>query len=274
MSSKKLKVIYIIIAGLVLSIGIAVGIFQYCIKPTQASIEALNARYSAASATYATKAAVQAQLVAAIAANNVTMAKYNAYVKKLMPPISFEDRATGMIAMWKEQLETSGPFLEKWVNHLNSKNGKGAALLLPISLSAPPVDPNSSIFAAPVLSISLGSATAVGSFASICDQVRAWNKCPRLAQVDGLTLDGAGNFLVGKYNVTIYLFPQGKAGPTVAMAGGAAAAPAPAPAAAPAAAAKAGGSKASSADSDSGGDESKGGGIGSKLKGQHGAGDE
>lgn len=270
MGLKKLKIMYILIAGAVLSIGIGFGIFQYCIKPTKDSIEALDKRYDAANAIAITKPSVQAQLDKAIADNNMTMGKFNGYVKKLMFPISFEDRANGMIALWKHQLEVEGPFIQKWITRLDSKNGKGASLSLPFSIKAPPVDPNSALFAAQMWSLPLGSATAVGSFSSICAQVRAWNKCPRLAQVDGLTLDGSGDKLVGKYNVTLYFFPQGTAGANVSMAGGAAAgagataaagAAKPGPVAAAPAASAGGGAKGAGA-STSG---AKGGGLKSKA---------
>lgn len=211
MTGSKLRTIHVIIIGSFACIVVIVGLFFLLIKNSYKEIAALNARYQTAQQKWVQKASVETRLATARANSRIVMAKYEGYLRTKMPPISFQDRTQGMIALWKEQGETLGPLLQSWPART------GVTLLSSVQVPAAPVDPNS--IDATLISIPIGSFSVKGGFRTILSHLRSWNDFNRLVQIGPATLSGSSPGMTAEYAVTVYIFPSGEAGPPVAMAG-------------------------------------------------------
>lgn len=68
---------------------------------------------------------------------------------------------------------------------------------------------NLSAFGFPAVLYNLGQVTVRGTYAQICENVRAWSRMPNfLAVADGLSLTGTSPNMTGTYNLTILGFIQ------------------------------------------------------------------
>ncbi len=128
-----------------------------------------------------------------------------------MPTISFQDRAQGMIALWKEQAEVLGPMLQSWPGKT------GVQLLSGVTVPAAGTDPNA--IDTSLIQIPIGTFEVVGEFSSILEHIGSWNRFGRLVRVDPVSLTGPSPGMRGQYAVTVLIFPHGEAGPAVSMGG-------------------------------------------------------
>jgi hypothetical protein len=206
----KLKAIHVLIIGIVVAVAIGAGTFFLVIKKANERIAGLQGRKAQAEQTIATRSAMEQKLAAAKQKNVVLNAKLEKYMRTKMPAISFNDRAQGMIALWKEHAETLGPLINSWPR----KTGVG--ITSEVQIPAPPVDPN--IIDTNLVKIPLGSFTVSGDFLTLMSHVRSWNNFNRLVQVDVKSLTGQSPFMTLSYEATVYIFPRGEAGQTVPMA--------------------------------------------------------
>lgn len=212
MNISKLKAIHVIIIGIVACIAVGVGVYFLMITNTKQDIEKLVTREKAAQAIVDTEASEKQGLEQARVDLAVAKAAYVKYEREKMPPITLEDRAFGMIALWKEQAETLGPLVKSFANH------DKVAFLSDITIPAAPVNPNQ--IDPTIIKLPLGSFNVTGSFHDICEHVRRWNKFNRLVQIDGLSLKGYSPHMSASYSLTVYLMPRGAQGPSIPMAGG------------------------------------------------------
>lgn len=212
MRKPKIQVIHLLIATVVICIGIVASLYYTVITNTKKEIEALNVRYEKASAVASERPKLEKQLAEAKQKFIEMTAKLDVLMKEKMPPISFDDRIAGMMALWKENTQVLGPMIVRWMNRGPLiANGN-------VSIPAPPVNPNGITYS--LLTYNLGSFTVTGDFRSILDHVRDWNNFGRLVRVDGLTLNGQSPNMTGTYTVTMFIIPYGGVGPEIPMAGG------------------------------------------------------
>lgn len=212
MSGLKLRQIHVIIIGVFACVAVIAGLYFTVIKNKYKVLGELQSQYAAAEQKWNQKASVEAQLEEAKRQNRIITSKYERYLAEKMPPISFEDRAQGMIALWKEQSQVLGPLLTSWPRKT------GVQYLGGIQVPAPPVDPNS--IDTSLIKLSVGTVQVRGDFRSILSHIRSWNKFGRLVQIDPVSLTGPSPGMTAQYAVTVYIFPRGEAGPPIAMAGG------------------------------------------------------
>lgn len=236
MSLSKLKRLHVIIIGSVACVACAAGLFFLLIKPVNETITTTSQQLDASTAVAIQKPASIRDLAAA--KNEVVQneTKLNRFQASKMPNLSFAERDKGMIQLWHEQSETLGPILERW----GSRDG---ILQTSISIPAPPSNPND--LQPGMIKISVGKVDVAGNFKSLLRNIRGWNDCPRLVQIDHPCLSGTSPALKATYDMTVYIFPRSDPGPQIAMAGAgaaaASAAPTPSPAAAPPPSASSGG---------------------------------
>ena len=210
MGASKLKTIHIVIIGCLASILVGVGTYFLVIKKMNESIAGLNGRLATATEEFNKRPGVLARLEAAKQLNRTLEIKYEKYLRAKMPPISFQDRAQGMIALWKEEVETLGPLIRSW------PESTGVTMTNSVSIPNPPVNPNAINTA--LITIPVGNFTVVGDFTTLLSHIRSWNKFNRLVQVDVGSLTGPGPFMTLDYTVTVYIFPRGEAGQNIPMA--------------------------------------------------------
>ena len=210
MGASKLKTIHIVIIGCLASILVGVGTYFLVIKKMNESIAGLNGRLATATEEFNKRPRVLADLEAAKQLNRTLEIKYAKYLRSKMPPISFQDRAQGMIALWKEEVETLGPLIRRW------PESTGVTMTSSVAIPSPPVDPNAINTA--FITIPVGSFTVVGDFTTLLSHIRSWNKFNRLVQVDVGSLTGPSPYMTLDYTVTVYIFPRGEAGQTIPMA--------------------------------------------------------
>ncbi len=211
MSLSKLKTIHVVIIGCFACVMVGFGLGFLLIKKSYDRIGELNGKYQALEQEYQKKASVEARLEAASQKSRLLQVKYNKYLKEKMPPISFQDRAQGMIALWKEQSEVLGPLLRSWPDRT------GVTLNSGVKVPAAPVDPNS--IDVSLITIPIGTFSVKGDFSTLLSHLRSWNKFNRLVKIDPGRLTGPSPTMTVDYTVTVYIFPRGEAGQTIAMAG-------------------------------------------------------
>ena len=199
----KLKSTHVLIIGIVVCIIVGAGTYFL-------GIAGLEARKATAEQVIATRPQVEARLAAAKQMNQVLRIKLERYMRAKMPPISFQDRAEGMIALWKEQSENLGPIVNAWPAHTGVRMGQT------IQIPAPPIDPNA--IDTSMIKIPLGSLAVGGDFTTLMQHVRSWNKFNRLVQIDVKGLTGTSPFMTLTYEATVYIFPRGETGATSSMA--------------------------------------------------------
>jgi hypothetical protein len=210
MSASKLRTVHVVIIGSFACLVIVVSLYFLVIKKSYARISGLEMQYQQAESVWVQMPTAEAELEAAVRENQSLSVRYLRYMKDKMPPISFEDRAQGMIALWKEQAEVLGPMLQSWPKK------SGVRLASAIQVPAAPVDPN--VINADYISIPIGNITVSGDFRSILQHIRSWNNFHRLVQVDPVSLTGPSPGMSAQYALTVHIFPYGQAGPNVGMA--------------------------------------------------------
>jgi hypothetical protein len=210
MGSSKLKAMHVVIIGAVACVLVGVGTYFLVIKKKYESLNALNGRLTVATEQANKRSQVLARLETAKQTNKALQISLERYLREKMPPISFEDRAQGMIALWKEQVETLGPMLRSWPQK------SGVVMTGGVSVPAPPADPNT--IDASLIKIAIGSFAVRGDFRTLLTHVRSWNKFGRLVQIDVKALQGPSPFMTLNYDVTVYIFPRGGVGQPIPMA--------------------------------------------------------
>jgi len=210
MGSSKLKTIHVVIIGALACILVGVGAYFLVIKKKCESLNALNGRLTVAMDEANKSQQMQKRLDATIELNRVLQIKLDGYLRAKMPPISFQDRAQGMIALWKEQVETLGPMLKSWPQK------SGVWLTTGVQVPAPSADPNA--VDTSLISIPIGSFSVRGDFRTLLDHLRSWNNFNRLVQIDVKSLQGPSPFMTLNYDVTVFIFPRGAAGQPIQMA--------------------------------------------------------
>jgi len=213
----KLRKIHVIIIGAVACIAVGVGFYFLLIKGVREEIAQLENRYAEAKKVYDTLPQVQSRLMDAQTRYRMVVATYNQFMRTKMPPITFQDRAQGMIALWKEQAEVLGPMIRNWPSKT------GVRLVSNVQVPAAPTDPNA--INTEIIRIPLGTFQVRGSFEDILKHIRSWRNFGRLVQIDPPSLTGPSPGMTAQYGVTVYIFPYGQAGPTVTMAGSGGGAP-------------------------------------------------
>lgn len=226
----KLKSLHVVIIGVVACVLVVGGIYFFIIKKQNEQLTKLNNEYQTLSQEYAKLPSVKLRLETARQNNRIITVKYDKYLSEKMPPLSFQNRAQGMIALWKEQSEILGPLLQSWPAKT------GVTLTSGVQVPAAPADPNA--IDPTMITIPIGNFTVKGDFTHILSHLRSWNKMNRLVKIDVGKLTGPSPGMTVEYTVTVYIFPRGEAGQNIAMAGagvaGAGPMPgAPAPMAAP-----------------------------------------
>lgn len=211
MGGSKLKALHVIIIGTVACVLVVAGLYFFIIKKQYVQLTALNGQYQTLSQEYAKLPSVKMRLERARENNRIVMVKYDKYLREKMPPLSFQDRAQGMIALWKEQSEVLGPLLQSWPDKT------GVRLTSGVQVPAAPVDPNA--IDPTLITIPVGTFTVRGDFTSILSHLRSWNKFNRLVKIDVGRLTGPSPGMTAEYTVTVFIFPRGEAGQNVAMAG-------------------------------------------------------
>lgn len=215
MGASKLKVLHVVIIGSVLCVALTIGLFYMLIKKADEKIVTEQARVAAAQAIVDQRSAAESDLAAAKRDLALVVVKYEKMMNEKMPALSFQDRMGGWLGIVHEQSEVLGPKFAAWPGRT------GVKLTSEVSVPAPPQDANS--VETNFITIPMGTFTVTGSFAKIMAHVRSWNKFDRLVQIDPVSLSGYSPNMTGQYNVTLYEFPRGTAGPMLGMVGGSAA---------------------------------------------------
>lgn len=216
MGVSKLKAIHVIIIGSLACLIVIVGLYFLMIKKSCEKIKSLRADYQKYEETWNQKSTAEANLAAVKLQSQQIKNKYEKYSREKMPPVSFEKKEEGMIALWKEQVETLGPLLYNWPRKTGVIFNSG------VQVPAPGVNPND-IYNPAVNSyfipLELNEFTVTGSFHTILSHIRSWNKFNRLVKIDLESLTGQSPGMTAKYKVTVYILPRGEEGPAVTMAG-------------------------------------------------------
>jgi hypothetical protein len=220
MSLSKLKRLHVIIIGVVACVLCAVGLFFLLIKPLNEQIATTTSQLTEAQGIAAQLPESKQQLVAAQSQVRLVQIQLDRYQASKMPNLSFVERDKGMLQLWHEQSEVLGPVLERWAS-------RGVRLESGIGVPAPPSNPND--LQPGMIKIPLGKVDIDGNFRALLDNLRGWNNCPRLVQIDRPSLSGTSPFLKATYEMTVYIFPRTEPGPSIKMAGGGGAAPGAAP---------------------------------------------
>lgn len=210
--ASKLKSLHVIIIGSVACALVIAGLYFFIIKKQYEQLGTLKGQYQTLSQEYAKLPSVKQRLETARQNNRIITAKYDKYLREKMPPIAFQDRAHGMVALWKEQSEVLGPLLQSWPNKT------GVRLTSGVQVPAAPVNPNA--IDPTLVTIPIGTFTVAGDFSSILSHLRSWNKFGRLVRVDLGRMSGPSPGMTAEYTVTVFIFPRGEAGQNIAMAGG------------------------------------------------------
>lgn len=210
MNLSKLRRIHIVIIGSVACALVVAGLYFLVIKKAQERIGKLEARLETAEGIWAQKAATESKLEAAKVRYRMVNAKYEEYLGKKMPAISFEDRAQGMIALWKEQTEVLGPMLEKWPGKT------GVRLASEVRVPAAGTNPNA--VETSLIRVPVGTFRVLGDFSVIMGHIRSWNDFGRLVEISPASLTGPSPTMTAEYTVTVLIFPRGETGPAISMA--------------------------------------------------------
>lgn len=211
MGGSKLKTIHVAIIGIFACLVVIVGLYFLVITKANERIKGLQDRLQKAQAEWDLKASVEAQLQAAKQQYRMVNVKYEKYLDEKMPPISFQDRAQGMIALWKEQAETLGPMVASWPART------GVQLMSGVRVPAAPVDPNA--ISTNLIVVPLGGFQVRGDFRTVLSHIRSWNKFNRLVMISPVSLRGPSPGMTAEYGVTVFIFPRGEAGSSVPMVG-------------------------------------------------------
>ena len=211
MNMSKLRSLHVIIIGAVVCVIVGVGLFFVLIKPTRVKIAETQQQYDASKQIADQEPQALRERDKAIEESQKAQLEYAKYQKSKMPNIDFTDRGQGMLDLWKEQAIILGPLVQKWPSKNNVR------LISAIQVPAPPVNPN--MVQTEIIEIPLGPVQIMGSFDKILKSIEAWNNFNRLVRIDYPSLQGSSPNLVSQFNITVYIFPRGKPGPQIQIAG-------------------------------------------------------
>ena len=211
MKSSKLRTVHVIAIGVFACLAVIAGMYFLVIKKQYEDIAKLQAKYTTAQTTWNRMPQVQAQYNETLDENNRISVNYTKYLNTYMPAISFQDRANGMIGLWREQSETLGPLIQNWPNKT------GVTMTSSISVPAAPLNPNA--IDTTLIKVPIGTISVVGDFRSILSHLKAWKNFKRLVQIEPVTLQGQSPLLTAQYTLTVLIFPRGETGPNITMSG-------------------------------------------------------
>ena len=211
MNLSKIKKLHVMVLGVLACVVVGVGFFFLLIKPVAAKKAQVQKDLEASKQVADQLPSAMRALDEAKKTVAKEQAKLGAYERSKMPNLSFASRDTGMVQLWHEQVEVLGPTLVRW-----APKG-GVRLISDVSVPAPPTNPND--IATDLIKVPIGKLDVVGDFQSIMNHIRAWNACPRLVSVDKPSISGMSPYLKATYDLTVYIFPRGSAGPQIQMAG-------------------------------------------------------
>jgi hypothetical protein len=211
MNLSKIRRQHVIILGSVVSVIFAVGLFYLLIKPVNEQMKVVSDQLQASEAVASKLGSDRRALDDALKQVAGVESKLTGYENAKMPNLSFSQRDKGMIDLWNEQIDVLGPLLTQWAS-------RGRVMLTSeLKVPAPPTNPNE--ISTDLITIPIGKMAVVGDFKSIMDHIRGWNVCPRLVRIDKPSLAGMSPMLAASYDMTVYIFPRGTAGPQIQIAG-------------------------------------------------------
>ena len=211
MNLSKIRSLHIIIIGAVVCVIVGVGLFFVLIKPMKATIAQTQAQYDASKQVADQEFSARNERDKAIEEAKKTREDYTYFQRTKMPDIDMTDRGQAMLALWREQSIALGPLLQKWPKRT------GVRLRTAISVPSPPVNPNG--LPAEIIEIPIGNLEVQGDFSKILSHLKSWNYFNRLVKIDLPNLTGPSPFMVSQYSLTVYIFPKGKPGPQIPLAG-------------------------------------------------------
>ena len=211
MNLSKIRSLHVIIIGSVVCVIVGVGLFFVLIKPTKAKIAQTQSQYNASKQVADQEFSARNDRDKALEEASKAQDDYNYFQRTKMPSIDFSDRGQGMVELWREQSIILGPLIQKWPSRT------GVRLISAVSVPPPPVNPNA--LQTELIQIDIGDVQVQGSFKKILDHLQSWNYFNRLVKIDLPNLSGPSPTMTGQYKLTIYIFPKGKVGPPIALAG-------------------------------------------------------
>jgi len=211
MNLSKIRSLHVMIIGAVVCAIVGVGLFFVLIKPMKAKMADTQAKYDASNQVAMQEPSARMSCEKAIEEAKKAREEYDYFQRTKMPSIDFTDRGQGMLALWREQSIVLGSLLQKWPKRT------GVTLLTPIQVPPPPVNPN--VLQTEIIEIPIGQIQVRGSFKSILNHLAGWNYFNRLVKIDMPTLSGPSPIMTSQYTLTVYVFPRGKSGAAIPLAG-------------------------------------------------------
>ena len=201
-----LKRIHIVIIGLVLGILAAAGVFFALVKPVEEQITEVTAEAE----TYTTKAATKSQAEAKLATaqkdqavSRINLQRWETRYMRLGPDrafLSMKDPQQAMILLWKEQANTVGPLLTRFIRR------SGVRLVSGITVPGAPIDPNA--INPNEYTVPLGQVQVRGSFRNINRFLRSVQNAPRLLRINNVDLSGQSPNITANVDLTMIVLPR------------------------------------------------------------------
>lgn len=223
MGRSKLKVMHVAIIGVVVAL-VALGVAYFAfIKPTNEQIaqkqsELEGLQQQAAKLPSSQQALQRANLDRA--KSQAALARYEARYMRVGPNrqiIDFagqEGRTRAMLVLWREQAETLGPILERYMNRA------GVRLLTPIAVPPAPTDPMAINPAE--IRLDFPGIQVTGTYRNILRFLNSLREIPRLILVNNVTLSGSSPLITAAIDLSVFILPRNadKAQPVASVAGG------------------------------------------------------
>jgi len=240
MRSNRITPLHVYLIGLVLMLIVGVGLYFALLRPAYADAAAKKQEVAAAEAqtvTIGDEPEVKSQTFSytvetgpdqvkkakasleKVRANKESKERELAILearKQLAPPhrINIGDGTPQTIvrqtmANWLNLPRVVIPLMNRFADKLAAKHG--VQVLHQFAGPAPSTDPNS--IPKDIIAWNLGKMSATGPFLQVMQWARDWNSAPLLVAVDGLEMQlvGTGGKVTATANLTVYVFPTGKA---------------------------------------------------------------
>lgn len=244
MGSNRITPLHVYLIGLVLMIIVGVGLYFALLKPVYADVEMKKQAVATAEAqtvninsqtfSYTVETGPDQVKKAQAALDKVRASKESkereleilSNRKQLAPQhrINIGDGTPQTIirqtmANWLNLPRVVIPLMNRFADRLAAKHQ--VVLQKQFAGPAPSTDPNS--IPRDIIAWNLGPMSATGRFDQVMQWARDWNSAPLLVAVDGLEckLADRGGKVTATCNLTVYIFPTGKA-VTIPAGGGAA----------------------------------------------------
>jgi len=211
MNLSKIRSLHVIIIGAVVCVIVGVGLFFVLIKPMKARISEIQSQYNASKQVADQEFSARNARDKAVEGSKKAQEDYAYFQRTKMPDVDFSSRGEGMLELWREQSIVLGPLIQKWPKRT------GVRLLSALAVPAPPVNPN--ILQTELIEIPIGAVQVQGPFNKILEHLQSWNYFNRLVKIDLPNLVGPSPSMTSQYNLTVYIFPKGKPGPQIPLAG-------------------------------------------------------